>query len=113
SPIGGVGINLAIQDAVAAAKTLAEPLHKRRGTIDELRRIQKRCECPTRVPQWLQVTIQRRVIAPVLGGARRVKPPMLLRLIAAVPLLRRIPAYIIGIGVRPEHIRVPEIRDAG
>jgi hypothetical protein len=57
--------------------------------------------------------MQRRVIAPVLGGARRVKPPMLLRLIAAVPLLQRIPAYIIGIGVRPEHIRVPEIRDAG
>ena len=114
SPIGGVGINLAIQDAVAAANTLAEPLRKRRVTIDELRRIQNRREFPTRVTQWLQVTMQRRVIAPVLGGARRVKPPMLLRLIAAVPLLRRIPAYIIGVGIRPEHIRVPEIpRDAG
>ena len=68
SPIGGVGINLAIQDAVAAANTLAEPLRKRRVTIDELRRIQKRREFPTRVTQWLQVTMQRRVIAPVLGG---------------------------------------------
>jgi 2-polyprenyl-6-methoxyphenol hydroxylase-like FAD-dependent oxidoreductase len=113
SPVGGVGINLAIQDAVAAANALAEPLRERRVTIAELRRIQKRREFPTRVTQGLQVAMQRRVIAPVLGGARRVKPPMLLRLIAAVPLLRRIPAYIIGIGVRPEHIRVPEIRDAG
>ena len=113
SPVGGVGINLAIQDAVAAANALAEPLRERRVTIAELQRIQKRREFPTRVTQGLQVAMQRRVIAPVLGGARRVKPPMLLRLIAAVPLLRRIPAYIIGIGVRREHIRVPEIRDAG
>jgi hypothetical protein len=58
--------------------------------------------------------MQRRVIAPVLGGTKRVRPPLLLRLITAIPLLRRIPAYVIGIGVRPEHIRVPEIsRDAG
>jgi len=54
------------------------------------------------------------VIAPVLGGTKRVRPPLLLRLITAIPLLRRIPAYVIGIGVRPEHVRVPEIpRDAG
>jgi 2-polyprenyl-6-methoxyphenol hydroxylase-like FAD-dependent oxidoreductase len=112
SPVGGVGINLAIQDAVAAANALAEPLRERQATIAELRRIQKRRELPTRVTQSLQVAMQRRVIAPVLGGARRVKPPLLLRLIATVPLLRRIPAYIIGIGVRPEHIRLPEIRDA-
>ena len=112
SPVGGVGINLAIQDAVAAANSLAEPLRERRVTIAELRRIQKRREFPTRVTQGLQLAMQRRVIAPVLGGARQVKPPMLLRLIAAIPWLRRIPAYIIGIGVRPEHIRVPEIRDA-
>jgi hypothetical protein len=58
--------------------------------------------------------MQRRVIAPVLGGTKRVRPPLLLRLITAIPLLRRIPAYVIGIGVRPEHVRVPEIpRDAG
>jgi 2-polyprenyl-6-methoxyphenol hydroxylase-like FAD-dependent oxidoreductase len=114
SPVGGVGINLAIQDAVAAANALVEPLRERRVIVDELRRIQKRREFPTRVTQWLQLTVQRRVIAPVLSGTRRVKPPLLLRLIAAIPLLRRIPAYVIGIGVRPEHIRTPEIpRDAG
>jgi 2-polyprenyl-6-methoxyphenol hydroxylase-like FAD-dependent oxidoreductase len=114
SPVGGVGINLAIQDAVAAANALIEPLRKRRVTVDELRRIQKRREFPTRVTQWLQLTVQRRVIAPVLSGRRQVRPPLLLRLIAAIPLLRRIPAYIIGIGVRPEHIWIPEIPpDAG
>ena len=68
SPVGGVGINLAIQDAVAAANALAEPLRERRLTIAELRRIQKRREFPTRVTQGLQVAMQRRVIAPVLGG---------------------------------------------
>ena len=114
SPVGGVGINLAIQDAVAAANALIEPLRKRRVTVDELRRIQKRREFPTRVTQWLQLTVQRRVIAPVLSGRRQVRPPLLLRLIAAIPLLRRIPAYIIGIGVRPEHIWIPETPpDAG
>lgn len=109
SPVGGVGINLAIQDAVAAANALAEPLRNRQVTIDELRRIQKRREFPTRVTQWLQVTMQRRVIAPVLGSVKRVKPPLLLRLITAIPFLRRIPAHVIGIGVRPEHIKVSEI----
>ena len=114
SPVGGVGINLAIQDAVAAANALVEPLRKRQITIDELQRIQKRREFPTRVTQWLQLIVQRRVIAPVLSGTKQVKPPLLLRLIAATPLLRRIPAYIIGIGVRPEHIWIPETPpDAG
>src|SRR5215467_13230893 len=112
SPVGGVGINLAIQDAVAAANALAEPLRKRQLTIADLRRIQERREFPTRVTQGLQVAIQRRVIAPVLGTARQLKPPLLLRMIASVPWLRRIPAYIVGVGVRPEHIRTPEMRDA-
>ena len=109
SPVGGVGINLAIQDAVAAANALAEPLSARRVTIKELQRIQKRREFPTRVTQGLQVAAQRRVIAPVLGGTRPVKPPLLLRLISAVPLLRQIPAYLIGIGVRPEHVKTAEV----
>jgi 2-polyprenyl-6-methoxyphenol hydroxylase-like FAD-dependent oxidoreductase len=109
SPIGGVGINLAIQDAVAAANTLAEPLREGRVTIDLLRQVQKRREFPTRVTQWLQLAMQRRVIAPVLGGSKQVKPPLFLRLIAAIPLLRRIPAYVIGLGVRPEHIKTGEI----
>lgn len=109
SPIGGVGINLAIQDAVAAANTLAEPLRERQVAVSLLRQVQKRREFPTRVTQWLQLAMQRRVIVPVLSGTQRLKPPLLLRLITAVPLLRRIPAYIIGIGVRPEHIDIPAV----
>src|SRR5215471_3959430 len=112
SPVGGVGINLAIQDAVAAANALAEPLGARRLTIADLQRIQERREFPTRVTQGLQVAIQRRVIAPVLGTARQLKPPLFLRMIASLPWLRRIPAYIVGVGIRPEHIRTPEMRDA-
>ena len=109
SPIGGVGINLAIQDAVAVANTLAEPLRQQRVTTDLLRQVQKRREFPTRVTQRLQLAMQRRVIAPVLGGSKQVKPPLFLRLITAIPLLRRIPAYVIGLGVRPEHIKIGEI----
>ena len=106
SPIGGVGINLAIQDAVAAANILAGPLHEGRLTIDHLRRIQKRRELPTRITQWLQVVIQWRVIARVLDETRPFKPPLPVRLIANFPFLRRIPAWLIGIGIRPEHVSV-------
>src|SRR5712692_10397912 len=103
SPVGGVGINLAIQDAVAAANILAGPLRQGQSTIDHLRAVQKRRELPTRVTQWIQVVIQRRIIARVLGDARPFKPPLPVRLIANFPFLRRIPAWLIGIGVRPEH----------
>ena len=108
SPVGGVGINLAIQDAVAAANALAEPLRNRRSTIDDLRRVQKRREVPTRVTQRLQLAIQRRVIARVLDRAEPFKPPLLLRLISAIPLLQRIPARLIGLGIRPEHTKLAE-----
>jgi len=106
SPVGGVGINLAIQDAVAAANILAGPLREGQSTIDHLRAVQKRRELPTRVTQWIQVVIQRRIIARVLGDARPFKPPLPVRLIANFPFLRRIPAWLIGIGVRPEHVKV-------
>ncbi len=105
SPVGGVGINLAIQDAVAAANILAGPLREGALTIDHLHRIQKRRELPTRVTQWLQVAIQRRIIARVLDETRPFKPPLAVRLLARFPLLRRIPARLIGIGIRPEHVR--------
>jgi 2-polyprenyl-6-methoxyphenol hydroxylase-like FAD-dependent oxidoreductase len=108
SPVGGVGINLAIQDAVAAANVLFKPLRERQVTTDHLRRVQKRRELPTRVTQWLQVTVQRRIIAPVLSGTRPVKPPLGVRLVARVPFLRRIPARIVGLGICPEHVR-PEL----
>jgi 2-polyprenyl-6-methoxyphenol hydroxylase-like FAD-dependent oxidoreductase len=104
SPVGGVGINLAIQDAVAAANALFQPLREGRLALDQLRRIQKRREFPTRVTQWLQVTVQRRIIARVLVETQPLKPPLAVRLLANIPFLRRIPARIVGLGIRPEHI---------
>ncbi len=106
SPIGGVGINLAIQDAVAAANLLAGPLRDGRLTIDHLRRVQKRRELPTRITQWIQIVVQRRVIARVLIETSPLKPPLPFRLIANLPFLRRIPAWLIGIGIRPEHLKM-------
>jgi 2-polyprenyl-6-methoxyphenol hydroxylase-like FAD-dependent oxidoreductase len=104
SPVGGVGINLAIQDAVAAANVLFQPLRQGQLALDHLRRIQQRREWPTRVTQWLQVAVQRRIIARVLVETRPLKPPFAVRLLAKVPFLRRIPARIVGLGIRPEHI---------
>ena len=114
SPVGGVGINLAIQDAVAAANVLFKPLRDRRVTIDDLRRIQTRRELPTRVTQKLQLTVQNRIIAPALSDRQSLQPPLALRLLAKLPSLRRIPARIIGIGIRPEHVSTELLRaDAG
>jgi 2-polyprenyl-6-methoxyphenol hydroxylase-like FAD-dependent oxidoreductase len=108
SPVGGIGINLAIQDAVAAANVLFKPLRKGTVTGDDLRRIQKRREFPTRVTQWLQVTAQQKIIAPVLQETTSLEPPLAVRLLAKYPFLRRIPARVIGLGIRPEHVD-PEI----
>jgi 2-polyprenyl-6-methoxyphenol hydroxylase-like FAD-dependent oxidoreductase len=109
SPIGGVGINLAIQDAVAAANILARPLHERRVDIDDLRRVERRRQFPTRVIQRMQLTMQRRVIARVLGTSRRLRPPLALRVISRVPALRRLIGRVIGLGVRPEHVHTPAV----
>lgn len=108
SPIGGVGINLAIQDAVAAGNVLFKALAQGQVTSDHLRRIQRRREFPTRVTQWLQVTAQRRIIARVLSETGELTPPLAARLLARFPFLRRIPARIVGLGIRPEHVN-PEI----
>jgi len=105
SPVGGVGINLAIQDAIAAANLLAAPLRADRLTTDDLRRVQRRREWPTRLTQRIQMFIQNRVIRRVLGSTGQLAPPLLLRLIARFPFLTRIPARLIGIGFRPEHIQ--------
>jgi 2-polyprenyl-6-methoxyphenol hydroxylase-like FAD-dependent oxidoreductase len=105
SPVGGIGINLALQDAVAAANLLAAPLAEGRLTVEDLARVQRRREMPTRVTQWLQVQAQKRVIAPVLGGAALTKLPLALRLLRRFAVLRRIPARLIGMGIRPEHVR--------
>jgi 2-polyprenyl-6-methoxyphenol hydroxylase-like FAD-dependent oxidoreductase len=108
SPIGGVGINLAIQDAVAAANVLAEPLRAGLVTESHLNRIQVRRQWPTRVTQAMQRVIQNRVVSRVLAGATP-KPPFALRLLDWFPALRAIPARVIGIGVRPEHIHTREV----
>ena len=108
SPIGGVGINLAIQDAVAAANVLAAPLRKRMVTTADLRRVQRRREWPTRLTQRLQIVIQERVIRRVLGSQRQLSLALPLRLLRWLPVLRRIPARLIGIGFWPEHVRTTE-----
>ncbi|MBV9304045.1 MAG: FAD-dependent oxidoreductase [Acidobacteriaceae bacterium] len=108
SPVGGVGINLAIQDAVAAANILAGPLKQGRLAIDHLHQVQKRRELPTRVTQRFQVLIQNRVISRVLRSDRKLGLPFPLKLVRRWPFLRRIPARVIGIGVRPEHVRTPD-----
>jgi 2-polyprenyl-6-methoxyphenol hydroxylase-like FAD-dependent oxidoreductase len=105
SPVGGVGINLAIQDAVAAANLLAAPLRDGRLSNDDLANVQRRRELPTRLTQRLQIFVQNRVIARVLGSEAALSAPLALRLIARFPFLRRIPARLVGIGVRPEHVR--------
>jgi len=109
SPIGGVGINLAIQDAVAAANRLAAPL--RNGTLDEkpLAAIQERRMFPTKVTQAVQVFIQNHAIDPVLQGVHVDRPPLALRLLDEFPRLRGLPARLIGVGVRPEHVRTPDL----
>ena len=105
SPIGGVGINLAVQDAVAAARLLARPLREHAVDLAALQRVQRRREWPVRVVQRMQITMQDRLIAPVLGASGPVRMPVFLRLLGRFALLRRIPAWFIGVGVRPEHVR--------
>ena len=108
SPVGGVGINLAIQDAVAAANILADPLRERRAGLDHLRAVQERREWPARITQAVQVQIQNRILQPILSNRGEPKPPLFVRLLDRFTLLRRLPAYAVGIGARPEHIRTPE-----
>jgi len=106
SPIGGVGINLAIQDAVAAANILI-PEFRRGGaiSIDALRRVQKRRELPTRITQRVQLLIQNFVIRRVLSSEGRMAAPFPVRLLGAIPLLQRVPARLVGLGYRPEHVK--------
>jgi 2-polyprenyl-6-methoxyphenol hydroxylase-like FAD-dependent oxidoreductase len=112
SPVGGVGINLAIQDAVAAANLLASSLRTGTVAIADLQKVQRRRELPTRLTQRLQVVVQKRVISPVLGSRTRLSLPWPLRLIRRWPWLRRIPARLVGLGFRPEHVQTPEVAQA-
>ena len=111
SPIGGVGINLAIQDAVAAANLLWQPLAQGRLTPADLDRVQARRQWPAKATQWIQVQLQNRAIAPALRSRKTFGPPWPLRLLERFALLRRLPARLIGMGVRPEHIRSPAKRE--
>ena len=105
SPIGGVGINLAIQDAVATANILAGPLVRGTCSDVDLERVQKRRELPTRLVQRAQVIAQERVIGPALSGKGPRQLPWPLKLLRRFPMLRRIPARLVGVGLRPEHVR--------
>jgi 2-polyprenyl-6-methoxyphenol hydroxylase-like FAD-dependent oxidoreductase len=107
SPIGGVGINLAIQDAVAATNILARPLRASAASVGLLAQVQRRREFPTRVTQRAQVFIQNQLINRFLGVDKPMSPPWPLRLLNRWPLLRRLPAQLVGIGVRPEHVKAP------
>ncbi len=109
SPIGGVGINLAVQDAVAAANILARPLAERAVTIRELRAVQRRRALPTRITQAVQVAAQERIISRALASHGPLSLPLPLRLIRRFPFLRRIPARLVGGGFRPEHVRTPDV----
>ena len=110
SPIAGVGVNLAVQDAVAAANILWRPLAT--GTLrdGDLHRVQQRRNFPTRLTQGIQLFLHKKVITRILRAKGSFKVPLPVRLLGRFPLLRRIPARLIGVGVRPEHVRSPEIR---
>jgi 2-polyprenyl-6-methoxyphenol hydroxylase-like FAD-dependent oxidoreductase len=105
SPIGGVGINLAIQDAVAAANILIPKLRQGAATPDDLRAVQRRRELPTKLTQRMQIAIQNRVISSVLRSTQTPRPPWVVRMLGRFPVLQRFPARVVGLGFRPEHIR--------
>ncbi len=110
SPVGGVGINLAIQDAVAAANLLWGPLRASSLSLGSLQAVQKRREFPTRVTQRFQVLVQNRILTRVLSDAGGpLQAPFAVRMLERYPILRQIPARLVGVGVRPEHVRSPSI----
>jgi 2-polyprenyl-6-methoxyphenol hydroxylase-like FAD-dependent oxidoreductase len=111
SPVGGVGINLAVQDAVAAANILWRPLRTGAPGLEPLRAVQARREFPARLTQRAQVLVQNLILKRVLAAdskdERPMEPPLPVRMLARYPRLRRIPARIVGLGVRPEHVESP------
>ena len=104
SPVGGIGINLAIQDAVATANILVPRMRQGAATLDDLRAVQRRRELPTRLTQSMQVLVQNRVISNVLRGTTTPKPALAVRILGRYSFLRRLPARAVGMGFRPEHI---------
>ena len=110
SPIGGVGINLAVQDAVAAANRLAAPLKNGGVHIGDLQAVQQRRAWAARMTQRVQLVMQDRLVSPLLQSRRQPEPPRLMKLLNSVPVLQRIPARLLALGFRPEHIRTPDVR---
>jgi 2-polyprenyl-6-methoxyphenol hydroxylase-like FAD-dependent oxidoreductase len=104
SPIGGVGINLAIQDAVATANLLGPALQKGVPDLAVLNTVQARREFPTKVIQAFQVAAQNRILAPTLASMQTPEPPLLVKILNGWPWLQQFPARFIGMGVRPEHV---------
>jgi 2-polyprenyl-6-methoxyphenol hydroxylase-like FAD-dependent oxidoreductase len=113
SPMGGVGINLAVQDAVAAATILAEPLLRHRVTDRDLAAVRRRRVFPTAVTQFVQRMLHRGLLGPLLRGADPAPPAALLRLVERLPWLSIVPAYFVGVGVLPEHAPAFARRDSG
>jgi len=104
SPVGGVGVNLAVQDAVAAANLLTDALLSRSVTEEILSRVEKRRLWPALMTQRFQVFIQEKFLLPVLRGEKEISVPLVVRLLSAFPVLQRIPARLLGLGFRPEHV---------
>lgn len=105
SPVGGVGVNLAVQDAVATANLLADKIRHGCPSEQELDAVRRRREFPVKTTQAMQRIVQNNIISGALkGGDRPLKVPMILRLVNALPWLQGIPAYFVAIGVRPEHV---------
>jgi 2-polyprenyl-6-methoxyphenol hydroxylase-like FAD-dependent oxidoreductase len=109
SPIGGVGVNLAVQDAVAAANLLVGPLGAGAVGTADLAAVQRRRAFPTRATQRMQLLIQDNVLKRVLASRTQPTPPWPMRLLSGCPLLQRIPGRLLGLGFRPEHIATPDI----
>jgi 2-polyprenyl-6-methoxyphenol hydroxylase-like FAD-dependent oxidoreductase len=109
SPVGGVGVNLAVQDAVATANLLASKLVGGCPSQDELDAVQRRRAFPVRMTQRMQVVVQNNIInAALKPGNQPLKVPLVMRLVTAVPWLQGITARFVGLGVRPEHVRSPD-----
>ncbi len=109
SPIGGVGVNMAVQDAVATANLLAGRLRNGLATLDDLHKVQQRREFPARATQRMQVFVQNTIIAKVLDDKEKVETPLALRIAQEIPGLPYLAGRMIGLGVRPEHIETPDI----
>ncbi len=109
SPIGGVGINLAIQDAVAAANLLAGPLTRGVPSLADLHAVQQRRSFPTRATQRVQLFVQERIIGRTLRSGAPASLPLAVRLLRDHPVLRQLPARVVGLGVRPEHVQTPDV----